>query len=235
MKKIFILILVYGGFYILKVEFQNLLIFSGNRFQNFKIFKHTRPLDLEVELQRLNIELERLRQENKRLRQLLELSSSYVNSIPAEIVFRIKEEITDRIVINAGKDKDVKPNSAVVTRYGLLGVVDEVHAKFSTVLPIYDPRFQVSARVSSTREVALLKGRGKGKELVLTYLDLNTQANSGDLVFTSGEGILPKGIFLGKIDKVSVHPSQIYKVAQVRPIGAIDKVEDVVIICKELE
>jgi rod shape-determining protein MreC len=235
MRKIFIIVLAAGGFYLLKFGFQNFLVLSGNYFQKFKIFNHACPLNIEIEIKRLTIELEKLRQENKRLRELLDLSSSYLDSIPAEIVFRVKEELTDRIVVNVGKNKNVKPNSAVVTKYGVIGIVDKVNSRFSTVLPIYDPRFQISARISSTRELALLKGQGRGKNLRLTYLDLNTRAKEGDLVFTSGEGLLPKGLFLGKIKEIYIHPSQIYKIAEVEPIVDLDKVEEVVIIHKELE
>ncbi|HDI46134.1 MAG TPA: rod shape-determining protein MreC [Candidatus Omnitrophica bacterium] len=235
MKKIILVILFITGCYILKIGFQNIVVMCGQYLSSSKIFHRSLNIDIEAELKRLNAEIEKLWQENKRLRELLDLKTSYLDSIPAEIVFRLKEELSDQIIINAGRNKNVKPNSAVVSKYGLVGMVDEVDFQFSTVLPIYDPRFQISVRISSTREVALLKGQGKDRNLLLAYLDLDTQAKSGDLVFTSGEGILPKGIFVGEIKSISVHPSQVYKIAKVKPVVEINKVEEVIVVCKQIK
>ncbi len=235
MKKIILVILFISGTYIFKIGFQNIVVMCGQYLSTSKIFYHSLNIDIEAELKRLNAEIEKLRQENKRLRELLDLKTSYLNSIPAEVVFRIKEELSDQIIINVGRNKNIKPNSAVVSKYGLVGIVDDIRPRFSIVLPIYDPRFQISARISSTREVGLLKGQGKGRDLLLTYLNLDTQAKSGDLVFTSGEGILPKGILIGEIKSISVHPSQVYKIAEVKPVVKINKVEEVIVVCKQIE
>ena len=235
MRKVILGILFVGGFYIFKIGFQNIIVFCGQYLSTSKIFDRSSPLDIKAEFKRLNAEIVKLQQENKRLRELLDLKTSYLNSIPAEVVFRIKEELSDQIIINAGKNKYVKPNSAVVSKYGLVGIVDDIGPRFSIVLPVYDPRFQISARISSTREVALLKGQGKNRNLLLTYLDLDTQAKSGDLVFTSGEGVLPKGILLGEIESISVHPSQVYKIAEVKPVVKINKVEEVIVVSKQIK
>lgn len=179
------------------------------------------------------LSLKNLKIENANLKKLLGLKQQLPQSISAQVVGRISDEISDQLIINAGRKKGVKKYAAVLTPSGLVGIVDSVEDKFSKVLLYCDPRFNVLARVLSTREMGLLKGRGKNRDMQLLYLNVNTEAKVGDSVITSGEGLLPKGLFLGRIVDISIQPSQLYKIAAVKPFVDLNKVEAVLIRSKE--
>ncbi len=194
-------------------------IFTPNRKNSETVF------DLEKKINSPELE-----KENERLRSLLTLKNKNQNSIPAKIIGRVREEVSDQFFIDVGKNDKVNKNAAVITSSGFLGMIDRVENNYSSVLPFSDPRFNISARVSSTREIGLLIGKGRGKELIFLYLDLMTDAKPGDLIITSGEGVLPKGLLIGEINEVITHPSQLYKSAIIKPFVDVNKTEEVLVL-----
>jgi len=177
-----------------------------------------------------SLEIEELRKENKRLRRLLDFKQEFTSSCAARVIGRVKEEISDQLIISAGIKDGVDKNSAVLTPLGLVGIIEKVNQNSSLVLPYSDPRFNISVRVASTREIGLLVGgAGKGEVKVL-YLGLDTDAKAGDVILTSGEGFLPGGLAVGKITDVFIHPSQVYKIAKVRPFVDLNKIEEVLVL-----
>ena len=127
----------------------------------------------------------------------------------------------------------MKNNSAAITPAGFVGIVDDVGVNYAFVLPYFDPSFSISARISSTREIVLLAGRGRGCNLKLLYINIDSDVKIGDTVVTSGKGLLPRGIAVGRVVNIYMHASQMYKVADVEPFVDISKVEDVLIIVQE--
>lgn len=201
----------------------------------YKFFSPSKISQLSKLKEIENLKLQELERENERLREILKLKKKFSRAIVARVIGRSREEITDELIIEAGRNEGVSKNSAVVNLLGLIGVVEFVARDFSKVITYSDPRFQISARVARNREVGFLVGRGRGKNLELLYLSLNTDSRAGDYVLTSGEGLLPKGIAVGEIKEVYVHSSQLYKIAEVVPFADLNKVEEVLILGKKDE
>ncbi len=177
--------------------------------------------------------IEDLESENNNLKLFLDLKKSLKDPIVANISSRVKEELRVKFLIDKGSRDNIKSNSAVITSDGFVGVVEDVGMNYAFVLPYFDPSFNISVRISSTREIALLIGRGKGSNLRLLYIDVDSDVKSGDGVVTSGKGLLPRGIAIGKITNVYMHTSQMYKMADVEPFVNLSKLEDILIVVKE--
>ena len=239
MKRGLVLIFLFLSLYLVRNFLQNIIrdisgyIFSTPAARIIYSEKSALNHNISEDLKKNGIQsfrIEELERENKRLRGLLNFKQEFTSSCAARVIGRVKEEISDQLIISAGIKDGVDKNSAVLTPLGLVGVIEKAGRESSLVLPYSDPRFNISVRVASTREIGLLVGgTGKGEAKVL-YLGLDTDAKAGDVILTSGEGFLPGGLVIGKIIDVFIHPSQIYKIAKVRPFADLNKIEEVLVL-----
>jgi rod shape-determining protein MreC len=239
MKRGLITVFLFIALYFLKGFFQNAvfqLSAAASHLGILGVFEQREDRSQEdiakilKENQSQALRIEDLESENKSLKRALELKRSLKDPIAANISYVIEEELRTKLLIDKGSRDNIKKHSAAITSEGFLGIVDEVGLDYSIVLPYFDPGFSISARISSSRDIALLVGRGKGVNLKLLYIDLNSEIKAGDGVVTSGKGLLPGGITIGSIVDIYMDDSQIYKIAEVKPFVEISKIGSVVII-----
>lgn len=180
----------------------------------------------QLKLKVYEAKIKELEAENKRLKELLNFKTKEPNTLLANVIGVIREELLEQFVIDVGKG--IKRGSAVVTPEGLVGVIEEVGRGRSIVMTYADPRFNIAGRVSSTRELCLVKN--DGKRLLALYLDVDTDCKIGDVVVTAGSESVPKGIIIGEVVDIYVHASQLYKIAVLRPYVSLRKVEEVFVL-----
>jgi len=127
-----------------------------------------------------------------------------------KIVAKDPGNIYSSLVIDKGSSKGLKKNQAVAAfqngMEGLVGRILEARGGTSVVLPIFDQRFFVSARLSRTRAEGLVSGRGSPEALLeMKYLSrLNAaEIQVGDLVITSGlDSIYPEDLAIGRVKEI---------------------------------
>lgn len=151
--------------------------------------------------------------ENARLKEQLGFAQN-VSTIQtaAQIVARDPSNIYSSYIINKGTSAGVGHNMAVVAFYdgveGLVGKITEVRKNSSVVIPLFDQRFFVSARFSSSRIGGLVNGQGSEDDpLVMRYVSkLNAgEIKKGDVVVTSGlDSIFPPDLAIGRVKEVIV-------------------------------
>ena len=92
----------------------------------------------------------------------------------------------------------------VIASEGLVGFVISATDNTAKVQTILDSSSNTSSMISSSRESVVCKGMLEGKnELKAVYLPTDAQIANGDSIETSGlGGIYPKGIFVGKVNRV---------------------------------
>ncbi len=239
MKRGLITVSLFVALLLLKGFFQNTIFQISSKFSGLNIFNSLAKKEnisqediakILRENQSQSCRIEDLENENKALKASLGLKKNLKDPIAANINSRIEEEIRAKFLIDKGSRDNIKKYSAAITSDGFVGIVDDVGLDYAFILPYFDPSFNISARISSTRDIALLSGRGKGSNLKLFYIDINSNVKIGDGVVTSGKGLLPRGIAVGKITNIYMHVSQMYKVADVEPFADLSKIEDVLII-----
>jgi len=241
MKRSLVLVSVFMVLFFIRGSIQHVFIAASARFSNFSFpgFQNKTVKIHRDEISKIMQESEikshkikDLENENRQLKDSLGLKKDFKNSVAARITGRLKEELAVNFILDSGSNDGIKKDSAVMALSGLAGIIDDVGEGFSIMLPCFDHRFNISVRVSSTREVALLSGRGKGRLFELLYLNSDTDAKPGDLVVTSGEGLLPKGLMVGIITELNMHSSQMYKTAYVEPFVDPGSIENVLILLK---
>lgn len=137
----------------------------------------------------------------------------------------------NRITLDVGTDKGVKPNMPVITGAGLLGVVQTASAHQSQVLLITSPAAQIGAIALRTPpSVGILHGQDLST-LVLDLVDPKSNVQVGDDVTTSGlSDYIPRGIPIGRVIRIEDNPDFGTRRAFVFPWASIGASTEVFVI-----
>lgn len=194
---------------------QNGLTFVKNKLHsNSSFFSNINDIEKENEqLKSKNNELEEklrefesIKAENNTLKEYMKLTEKYSDykTIGADVISRDISNYSKTIVINAGKKSGVEANMTVIAAEGLVGYVISATDTTAKVQTIVDSSSSTSSIISSSRESVVCKGMLEEKsELKAVYIPTDAQIASGDTIETSGlGGIYPKGIYIGKVNKV---------------------------------
>lgn len=189
------------------------------------------------ELEQQLRELEIIKAENETLKQYGTLAEKYKSykTIPAYVINRDITNYSKTIVINVGRNDGIKENMTVIADEGLVGNVISVTSNTAKVQTIIDSASSTSAITSSTRDTMVCKGTIDGTTtLKATYIAIDSNIIEGDSVESSGMGgIYPKGIYIGRITKVTEGKNKIDKTVEVQAAVDFNRLETVLIITNQ--
>lgn len=161
-------------------------------------------------MQRNNTEI---RKENERLKEQLQFASEIeYKNIPAQIIGRDPDNLYSGITISKGARNGIKKGFPVIAvqngNVGIVGKVVTVGIGTSLVMPVYDTKCNISARIQNTRDIGIACGNGSyDSPLNLLYIRKRVMDdfNHGDIVVTSGENDnYMKDIPIGRVSKITV-------------------------------
>ncbi len=201
-----------------------------------KLFEENKRLSKEVdELEKYISKIIWLDDENQRLRNTLELRDSIDDCkfVGANIIAKDANGWFEIFTIDRGSKDGVYKNSFVIFDKGLVGRVYKVSEKTSCVISIIDKDSVVGARLTKTRDIAVLKGDMELKEdgcCRLEYIPEQTQINIGDVIETSGIGeYFPKGIEIGVVKDVVNPKDKLERYAIIKPSVDLKRIEEVLV------
>ena len=191
------------------------------------------------ELEQQILDIDKLTKENKELRDALDFKDQYeeYDFLGASIIAKDPGNWFDVFTVNRGMNDNIVNNSPVITSYGLVGRVSKTDLITSRVVSIIDMDSTVSARLSKSRDLIVVRGdvelRSKGLCRV-DYIPPNTDVMPGDTVETSGVGgLYPQGIIIGKVVKVIRNEGQYDSYAIIQPVVDFKRLEEVIILKKK--
>lgn len=153
-----------------------------------------------------------------------QIAADIVNYFPAE----------HRIKLNAGRNRGVKPGSAVISAEGLVGQVVEVSPAGCFVNLLTHPDFSVGARIERavSQEVGIANGQSS-EVLLLNIFHEAADAQPGDAIVTSGlSEVYPEGIPVGFVTKVWSNKNLGVRQANVQPSVNIARLRHVLVLAK---
>lgn len=203
------------------------LIVNYNNYQQIRFFSATAEVAGSIQsgvhgvekyfgLQTVNEDLKR---ENAALRELLKSSyldtaidfnpllyNNYVRHFqytPAGVVSSTVNKPRNYFIINKGHSNGIEPDMGVITSEGVAGIVTEVSANFSTVMPLIHTGSGVSTAIKRNGYFGILSWDGKNpKYLVLNDIPGHVELNKGDTLVARGAGgVFPAGELIGFIDE----------------------------------
>lgn len=119
----------------------------------------------------------------------------------AEIVHSSYRKRNNYLTLNRGSVHGVKPNMGVINSQGVVGIVKDVSAHFSTVIPILHKKTLLTGRLRGTGYFGSVSWDGRDHREV-QWNDVPPQAplRAGAVVETDGRSrIFPTGIAIGRI------------------------------------
>jgi len=195
--------------------------------------------NLSQENEMLKEQIVSLTMSQKELSELneLKLALKYVDQnlysgyISCNVVSKDMGNWFNMFTVDAGSNQGITKNSTVINGNGLVGLVYEVGENWSKVISIIDQKSSVGfemLRVSDDYD-GILSGT-TNYELIGELFDPKATVKVNDFIVTSGLGMYPKGILIGKIYEVVSDKDLILNRIKVTPAVDFKKINKVMII-----
>ncbi|WP_248565369.1 rod shape-determining protein MreC [Paenibacillus sp. L3-i20] len=183
--------------------------------------------------------------ENERLKEELKFTEQQkqlydYNYIIAQVISVSNDANNRTMNINVGSKNGIKPNMAVTTVDGLVGLVSSVTPFTATITPITElnetsPTFNSIAATIEGREnesFGILSSYDKEtKRLVMTKIAENDKMEIGDTAITSGLGnVYPRGIRIGTIETKQVGDFGLTYTATIKLATSFDHLTEVFVV-----
>ena len=228
-----------SGFNFVKGGFENIINFHKNAKKAEALEEENNKLQQEV------IDLQNKLDDTQSLESLKSalnfVDEKYVaKTLSAKVVSKNDGNWYTTFVVSAGSKDGVKKDSLVMNGKGLVGVVYEVSNNHCKVVSLLDTKSSVSFKLAKNSEFKGIITYGENIDdeadyrnsgLLQGYMfDLNYNVLPGDVVTTSGLGLFPEGIVIGKVEKVVEDKNNSLKYVIVKPNVDFKNIDDVVVV-----
>ncbi|MBZ2201404.1 MAG: rod shape-determining protein MreC [Lentilactobacillus hilgardii] len=176
-----------------------------------------------------------LERENKQLKRQLNVGSTLTGyeKINAAVITRTPSSWASQIIINKGQAAGVKKNMPVIAGPGLIGTVAEVNKTNSKVVLISNTaensnRFaiQIVGEGSKIVNGIITSYDSQSNRIIMGNITSKAKLSKGDRVTTSGlGGIIPKGIYVGTVSKISEDDYGLAKKVYIKPAANLNDIE----------
>lgn len=180
----------------------------------------------------------RLKNENEDLKNVLKMKEqlSEFEFEGANVIAKDTGSLFNIFLTDKGSTSGIGYNMPVITSKGLVGKVAQAQPFSSKIISIIEDGSAVSAIVSKSRDLVVVKGEAKlAKEgfCKLVYIPEDLDLSQGDKIETSGMGgIYPKGIIIGTVKEVRTGESDLDRYAIIEPAADLRRLSQVVILKK---
>lgn len=190
--------------------------------------------ELKDKVNKLQAEVAQLtesKKENEKLKLDLGFTTSQNFSYQAaEVLAFDPSNIRGMVTINKGKKDGLATGMAVISDGFLAGRVSEVSETTAKVQLITDPTSAIPVTLQSINTNGIAKGE-IGFGLTMEKIPQGEAIKEGDIVVTSGlGGEIPRGLILGKVDKITRQENSLFVNASVRPEADLGNLSRLIVI-----
>ena len=136
--------------------------------------------------------------------------------------------------LNVGSKDGVEVDDPVIYGEYVVGIVKKVNFSTCVVYTLIDPKVNIGALESGTREYGYVSGDAalyKDGLCKLSGLDASTSVVGGGIVCTSGAGgVFPDGLLIGQVKAVHNDDVSAGFYAEIKPFAELSKISDVFVI-----
>lgn len=170
--------------------------------------------------------------ELKRLSNVLNYKgiNSAKDLVSADVVSMDGTNWMNIFTINVGSDEGLEIGDVVVCGEGLVGRVSAVSGSWAKVTSIIDESSKVSFKLAGNLQIIGIVEAAADGELSGFMLDSEAKINEGDELITSGMGVYPAGIEIGKITKVRYDSDEQLLKVDIKPSVEFESLQKVSVI-----
>ncbi|HWQ78626.1 MAG TPA: rod shape-determining protein MreC [Anaerovoracaceae bacterium] len=197
--------------------------------------------ELKDQIADLNREIIQIRLSEAELAELRNLSSvlgyenvtPFYNYVTADVIAMDGSNWFNLFTINAGTEAGIGKDSVVINGDGLIGKVLEAGPGWAKVVSVIDEQNSVSFKVFRDLQLlGILSGDGKGS-LTGYMIDPEAAVIEGDILITSGVGMYPEGIPIGKVKKVEWNNDTLLKTVSIEPSAYFKNLQKVTVLVQK--
>ena len=196
--------------------------------------------ELQSENQRLIAEtsnLKILEKENNELREYLNfLEARQFKYVMASIISRGELNEADTVmVIDKGENDGIKKGQAAVNSQGIVvGKVASVKGEIAEIYLITNKDCRLAASIQNENKTAGIVEGELGLSAKMNLIPQTEDIQKDDIIITSGlEGDIPKGLPIGKVERVEKENNDIWQSAVLEPLVDFDELTFLSIIVSE--
>jgi rod shape-determining protein MreC len=195
---------------------------EGSFYETFGVIREYLVLkqpdqDLKMENTLLRNQLDGLARKQERSTELRNDSvpRRQFSFIPASVVNASTNKQFNFITLNKGRHHGIEPEMAVISPRGVVGVVYSVSGNYSSVIPMVNRDFRLSAKIRRNGYFGSLSWPGSGYEnAILEEIPYHVDLRHGDTIVTSGySAIFPEGILVGTVQEFVADEGNFYTIA----------------------
>ena len=218
--------------------FSLILLVNNNSFQQASLVNFSRQISGKYYARTANLKQyfslaeqnRRLAEENTQLMSILEskhkiespsvkiISDTIHNQqytyVPAQIINNSINNRHNYLTLNRGYSHGIKPEMAVISQDGVVGIVKGVSKNYSTVISMLNLDYKISAKVKKNQYYGSLSWDGLNyRSVILNEIPLHADIQLGDTIVTSGfSSIYPEGLMIGTISDFEEKSGSFYKI-----------------------
>src|SRR5262249_39109081 len=143
---------------------------------------------------------------------------------PARVVASDVDTTQRYLTIDRGSSSGIKKGMAVVSSGVLVGTIDQVNDFSSRVFLVSDPEFKIRGTAQDGRANGIVSGQ-LGSGYIFDQVSQSDSLGVGEMVITTGTGLVPHGILIGQIEQVNKIDNAVFQSAQLKPLVDVNRVE----------
>ena len=157
--------------------------------------------------------------------------------IPAKIINKTINLRNNRFTLNKGLKDSIRADMGVISNDGIIGVINKVNNSYSSVMPIINTRFQVSAKIKRKNYFGdLIWEPYDERYLQLQHIPKHAGVALGDTVITSGYStVFPPEIPIGVIENIQLPSGSNYFDIRVKLFNLLANMEYVYVVNNRLK
>lgn len=132
----------------------------------------------------------------------------------SKILFRNIYDFKDEITIYKGNDYNIKKDYLVVNKDGLVGIVNEVRGKTSSVQLLNNKNTSLSVKINNYYGIL----KCINDILIIEGIDNKSLINIGDKIVTSDISLYPENILIGYVESINYDKYEIEQIITVKPV-----------------
>ena len=179
-------------------------------------------------------ELERDRQELLALVNARDVTPA-IPRVAARVIDAPVSNFERTIELARGRRDGIRVGMPVESGDGLVGRVVQVSTTRSRVELLNDPNFDAGVRIVRSGDDGLVSGRGPGRDLEVSYIELESVVIPGETVVTSGfmGSTFPAGLLVGTVTDVTPDAARGAQQVMVHPAADLERLRWVQVLLYE--
>ncbi len=152
------------------------------------------------------------------------LASTGLQAITARVIGKNPQPSLQAIILNKGSRDGVKVDFPLITADGvIIGKISQVKTNSSEAILVNDSRSRIASLVQNENNSKGVVVGEHGLSLKIELIPQNEKVQVGDIVVTSGlEPTIPRGLVVGKINRVTSEPNSFFQTAWLQSLTSIN-------------